>query len=692
MTFAAIAKKVREAISDRKRKALVATIAALFTLLQAATPYVRISAGSGFGVAVQPQSSSRQSAEENLPVLPGVVKLTWESLPWPEAVAVRPASNVVMQVENLTSKQMRVELEFTADDGGQRNEKGKLGEINLGPQATEAVAVDLRSFGLELTALRYSGQLLATARAFLPGEANYHQTISPMLYFHPAGARDPNLFTFYGEHALRERFGYGDFRGLLNQKELEEAGTVTTRVMYGGAGIGANAPLLGDEEDEPEETPSAITTFTQGESKGAAASPPVIVGNYNYCTCIRFLIQTVDSSIGIPNGPNAGGTEDYYQGANNGVPVIARGIAVRMSRGSWSQTYNADPTTGCFNWSHSETGLFNMRVYGYSTDSDKNYVRIHDDPADFSIYPGNTYKMDWFIMPTPGGVNTYDTGSYDSKWTAMAALAFGLYRYHDGLSYKAFHAGIDNTQAAGGSAHFGESNSHITEGRHYLRLGNFGFISTPSTRYKFIVTHELGHAIAALYYGSHEDADDGGEPSVNLSNNSTPNSCGTGDGDGPSYSISTKEWNSVGFREGFAHFISAKIWNTKDSEGAFIWFAQAHDLERYNFGASNNSGGRLENQCCVNDCADSWEGAGTNEDWVRFLWDWYTNASDSCSAQPNKLDMLKLYRQTRLNGGLAKDNYFEKMQAAANDLTHLSSCLRTSRFDSYAAHNGIDNQ
>jgi hypothetical protein len=99
----------------------------------------------------------------------------------------------------------------------------------------------------------------------------------------------------------------------------------------------------------------------------------------------------------------------------------------------------------------------------------------------------------------------------------------------------------------------------------------------------------------------------------------------------------------------------------------------------------------MENQCCVGGgCADSWEDSTTNEDFVRFLSDWYTNVSDSCPDRPTRLDMLKLYRQTRLNGGPMFNNYFQEMQAAADDLTDLDECLRTDRFNSYAAHNGID--
>ncbi len=84
-------------------------------------------------------------------------------------------------------------------------------------------------------------------------------------------------------------------------------------------------------------------------------------------------------------------------------------------------------------------------------------------------------------------------------------------------------------------------------------------------------------------------------------------------------------------------------------------------------------------------------GAGTNGDWLRFLWDWYTNVSDTCADWPMKLDMLKLNQQTRLNGGRTNNNYFSKMQAAGGVL-NLPDCLKTSRINSYAAYNGGDNE
>ncbi len=406
----------------------------------------------------------------------------------------------------------------------------------------------------------------------------------------------------------------------------------------------------------------------------------------NYRTCIQFQIKTVDAGIGIPNGPNAGGVEDYYTTTNAGVDVIARGVRVKMARGAWSQTFDAEPATGCFSWSNASTSGFSMRVYGYATLGSNNVVRIHDSPNDFSSYPGATYSiLRSNLTPTSNGTDTYAVGSYDSKWTAMAVLAFGLYRYNVGLANKSFHVGL-NTTCGDASAHYGSSNSFITQGRHHLVLGNCAYVpgvSTPQTMRKFIVTHELGHAIAALYYGSQPGAVNGGEPAM-LYSHPAQGACDQG---GSFYSIRSVEWSSVNFREAFAHFVAAAIWNNSSgTEAAFHWFeSSTHDLERYDFGAGTLTGGRMENQC-----GGPFANASTNEDWMRFFWDFYTNTSASCPERPSAYQMLQLYAQTRLNGGLTSTNYYAKMRAAAQELD-LPACVKATRFDSVAAFNGIDN-
>ncbi len=99
-------------------------------------------------------------------------------------------------------------------------------------------------------------------------------------------------------------------------------------------------------------------------------------------------------------------------------------------------------------------------------------------------------------------------------------------------------------------------------------------------------------------------------------------------------------------------------------------------MERFN--AGDTIGGRLET---------SWDSAGTNNDWLRFLWDFYT--VDNCVSNPWTYTLLNIYRETRRNGGLTKGNYYTKTKAAMEEL-YSDGCLR-GYFSSYAQWNGVDN-
>lgn len=570
----------------------------------------------------------------------------------------RTSDGVLTLVLNNDSKQaLSVQLSARADAGTLDNARLDLGTLHLRPGQQARVPVALQRFGLDLAGMRYAGHVHATARLFgVQGELE--PVLTPFLYFHPepgSAALARPTFRIYRESALRGALRAGDFAGSL--RALEEPDTLTDRVLAAGS-----------------------------KSDAVAARRAVANVVHDYRTCIRFEAETVDSGFGIANGPNAGGTEDQYVSCNAGCTAIARGVRVKVSRGAWSQTFDADPSSGCFDWTNTATNGFDVRVYGFATDSAGNQVRIHDGGSATTGYPGSTYSILLTdVTPTANGTDTYDVGNYDRKWTAMAVLGFAFYRYHSGLSDTLVHAAMDDTECWDSSAHYGSSNAAITEGKHYIRIGNCA-AGTPSTRRKFVITHELGHALAALYYGAQAGAVDGGEPGVSSGHNVGPSACTIGS----SYSIDSKEWNSIGFREGFAHFVAARVWNDKHPEGAFRWSSTTHDLERWGQGAGAASGGRLENQCCVSNCGSSWTDAGTIEDWMRFFWDFYNNVDGACPEQPDGLDMFKLYSQTRLNGGLSASNYYDKMRAAAQDIG-LPACLSGTRFDTYAIHNGINN-
>ncbi|MEM6294492.1 MAG: hypothetical protein AAGA54_24680 [Myxococcota bacterium] len=361
--------------------------------------------------------------------------------------------------------------------------------------------------------------------------------------------------------------------------------------------------------------------------------------------------------------------------------------------------------TGCVTWNsiygfpQSQPPYFNITVESVASNvRGKIDVLVHDD-GDYTGTNPTTFSTT-FYNANPNQTNFY-VGNHGGTWTMFAALVYGIYQLPSASlpAGSKLYAATDTTNNCFSSAHYGggscgqfgdglcNSNKNITSGRHYIRLAhNESGCIFAQTASKFLVAHEAGHAIAGLYYGDHPQASNGGEPEGDFTHGVAPDACGVF---GSAYAMGSKEWNSIGFREGFAHFIAARMWNNKSSNGAFGWFGTSYDLEWDESGTS--WGGRLENVCCTSGCGSSWDSAGTNSDWMRFFWDFYTNSNSSCPQQPDFNDMMALYRQVRLNGALTRSNYYMRTDAAAAQIG-LPSCLSGTRFDKYGEINGVDNE
>jgi hypothetical protein len=632
------------------------------------------------------------------------MRIVWDGLADDGSVLPTRGTDLSLILENLTHERLHAKLTLYADDGSTSERTQSLGTVMVDALDRERVQVDTKRLGFALGKLRFSARMHVVAE--LPGrDGRYNEpAISQPVFFHATnsghpGATQQPMLAFYGKRALRETFWSGDFRGNREvEADLERAGIL--RITAQGKGDGdpgalreEERALAGDQMNLEERLDPGVTP-----PRPAATPSLPIAGAPQYRTCIQFKSQTGDSGIPIGNGPNAGGVEDYRANWNSALKVPAYGVRIKIEKDGWSEVFNTEPSTGCVTWSHPANGEYKITTYGYVTTVLNNVVRLHNDPDSFEDYPGTTYRYWSYFTPTPGGLNYLSFGNWDSEFTAMAILSFSAFRLNVGITNKIFHVATDNTSDGWCSAHWGESNSYIKDGRHYLKLDNFDADGNLlHSQRKFVVSHEFGHAFAALYYGSDADSENGGEPNVLNDHNVPPdtkNACGISYDAVKmqhGYSISSKEWNSVGFREGFAHFVAATVWNDFSSDGSFHWLGTHHDLERYGDGVGTTAGGRLENVCCIGiGCEESWENAGTIEDWMLFFWDWFTNTNAICGDRPSRLDMLRLYRDTRLGGGLVNDNYFEKMQAAAQGLS-MVDCLKTDRFDFYAAFNGIDN-
>ena len=641
-----------------------------------------------------PQQVEEPSDGEELRDQRSEARMSWDGVQDDGSVINVRGARLNLRLENLTAVPQVLELTLRADDGGVRNSKLNFGLVQLDAAGSAVVPVDVRRFGFIISNILFSGRVQATARV-LDAAGNFVETcIAQPVFFHPTSL---SSMAVYSKQALQQQFNGGDFSGRARGDLAGDAeGAILTRVMDAGASNASEQSLreaqakLDEEVKDANQFGEPPAVADENNSFNIKAETQEATAANKYRTCVMFRIQTTDSGSTIDNGPNKGGREDHWADADAGIDVPAHGVLVRIKKNGVEQSYTADRNTGCFNWSHNDTGQFLMTVYGLASDSTGTYVRIHNNVNDFSSYPGTTYRRAHYITPAPGGTSYYAYGSFDSEWTAMAVAAFTLYRI-PGAPGKAYHMAIDNTANGYSSAHWGSSNSSITSGRHYLRIDNVDEDGgAPQSQQKAIVAHEMGHAIAAIYYGHQPGAANGGEVNVKADHNKTPDNCAAASVPFDSYWIGSKEWNSLSFREGFATFLAAVVWNNKDYEGALNWMGTQLDLERHSNGTGTTSGGRLENVCCTVNCGDSLKNAATNEDWVLFFWDLYTNKDDECTQQPSIWGMLNLYSGTRFRPGLAHNNYYAKMREAVM-LTWPQSCLAEKRFDVYAIHNGINN-
>lgn len=271
------------------------------------------------------------------------------------------------------------------------------------------------------------------------------------------------------------------------------------------------------------------------------------------------------------------------------------------------------------------------------------------------------------------GTNYVEVGDHTPRWTGMGAMAVSLYRYHDGLSDTEVH--VSDEGACGADANY--SNDY-TNDETYIRFGE-DTCSTTGLTLKFVAAHEWGHSYGFQF------ANSGHSPS-SATHAVTPDSCGFAN---PNYSFFSKEWSSIAAKEGWAHFVSAKVWNNKASDGQFR-FGSSLDLERWDSG--NTAYGRTYNVCCDDDnssCENSLDGASTNGDWMRGLWDMYTN--NSCSNAPSLTDMTRLYSELVNSSGLSNSNNWSKSQSAVDTLItqgHIGSTC-DDLWDEAGCHNGM---
>ena len=315
---------------------------------------------------------------------------------------------------------------------------------------------------------------------------------------------------------------------------------------------------------------------------------------------------------------------------------------------------------------------------------------MHNGPADAEESdppPGQTYSILVDDVTFTSGTNVnLNVGNYAPRWTAMGALAFSLFRFHDNITDSTIHVSDLGGENPTNMAHCAANVMHHTDpatNTSFIRLVTVDgmFCGKHDQDNKFVVSHELGHSYSFLAAGV------GDQVPASSTHAEEPSACPFGTMSQP-YGNLTKEWSSLAMREGFAHFYAARVWNDEAADGQFRWDT-SFDLER--FSASDPDGGYIVNLCCVDnvegtpaECAASLDGAGVITDWLRALWDQHTDAS--CPL--NKFTITRMYVTTLLSSGLTDENFWENTQAFVAYLG--ATCI--ARWDENGCHNGIDRE
>jgi hypothetical protein len=319
-----------------------------------------------------------------------------------------------------------------------------------------------------------------------------------------------------------------------------------------------------------------------------------------YTTCIRWQAQTLDSGFG----------EDRISFANAPSVITAYGVRIEVSKGGWSDTLDTSPTSGCVTWSSGAlTPPFSVRVYAYVEDSNDNAIRYHDAGDDaFGTYPGATYSaLVTNYVPSTTAATYVDVGSGNPIYTAMATASM-VSRYYPGFTTTGTQIHMADSISCGGSSslHCGTGPSCLyANGDTYVRLSLPTCAgSSDHRRRKFITAHELGHARADLVQEQQE---------ANVDDDLASGTCNDGSG----YSMTSREWDSVGLREGHAHFVAAWTFNSSsETDGFMRWFDTTFNIES---NTPELAGGFIENNC-----GGMTNGQTTNLDVVRLFWDWGT--------------------------------------------------------------------
>jgi len=185
--------------------------------------------------------------------------------------------------------------------------------------------------------------------------------------------------------------------------------------------------------------------------------------------------------------------------------------------------------------------------------------------------------------------------------------------------------------------------------QYHANTGQVEIRSTPednSAHRKFIITHEMGHAllhdiVTSKYKNNSTFTDPGGTCTSATGNN---------------HAVDTKEYQSAAMNEGFAHYYASIAFNRTDQDDCYFH----HWKESRGTVDCEDTGGSLVEAYMLNRCyATSQSGRGVELDWWRTYWDLRVKGSVTDQDMRTWFQTADSWTDT---------DVYSKLNAAANDM------------------------
>ena len=378
--------------------------------------------------------------------------------------------------------------------------------------------------------------------------------------------------------------------------------------------------------------------------------------------CLRYPVETIDSGLGVD-------FEDHYA-LNDAVWPYwkSRGAAYQVldpdTDAVIQQGYASDDN-GCFILPEEDIPASDQVTIVFYLDSlILGDIRVrsrrgspencNDDP--FANHAGEPeYCQPRVCMGMSGvlsgtGKKYFDFSCNEPEVTLQALAAYPAYWWHHfdtaALDYDfTITVRHENGCNSGASCSNAGWVNGLGGGEILVNVDNE---TEDKFRQKFLVGHEIGHALEESYqFATFNSFGDFAYLSGSYGLGGGGADCGS---NGELHALTSLEYTSAAIMEGFAHFLSADAYNDhNDDTGRFTYYKHdlgfPRDIRLEGDSVFNEDAPWESNRFAQQVCDPTAENSGTELDWLRFFWDLHTEGG---GADGEHLSLFKL----RVDAGL----------------------------------------